>query len=138
MASITLKDAHLTVNSVDLSDQIQQVTVNLSKDAPQSTAMGDNSHEYLADGLNNATFSVTFRGDYAAGETDATLWGIYSGSSAVAFVLKPNGSSTSTSNPAYSGNCILTDWTPISGSVGDLATVPATFQVTGDVSRATS
>jgi hypothetical protein len=138
MAAITLKDAHITINSVDLSDKIQTISVELSQDLPQSTAMGDDAHEYLADGLKDATFSLTWRADYAASQVDATLWGIYSGGALVPFVIKPNGAATSTTNPAYSGNCALQNYSPVTGSVGDQATTPASFQVSGDVARATS
>ena len=100
--------------------------------------MGDDAHEFLADGLKNATFSATFKGDYAAAAVDDTLATIYDATSTVTFALLPNGGTPSTSNPEYSGACILTDYTPITGSVGDLATTPASFQVSGDVTRATS
>lgn len=138
MAAITMKDAHFTVNSVDLSDHVSSITLNLSKDTPEDTAMGDDSRSYLADGLNTATIDVTFNADYAASEVDATNWTIFSGSSAVAFIVKPNGGTTATANPKYTGNCILSDWTPVGGSVGDTAQVTVSYQVTGDVSRATS
>ena len=137
MATRVLKNAHLTVNSVDLSDEVQQIALNLTTDTPEDTAMGDNARSYLP-GLNNATFTVTFNSDYTTGNGDATLWTIYSGAAAVTFALRPDAGATSTSNPEYTGSVILTDFGPVDGSVGDLATTAATFQVTGDVSRATS
>lgn len=137
MASIVLKDAHLTLNAVDLSDHVIQISFEPTTDTPEDTAMGDNARSYLP-GLNDATLNVTFNADYTTGEVDATLWTVYSGAAAVAFVVKPNGAATSTSNPAYSGNCILQSYGSIDGSVGDVATVAATLQVTGDVARATS
>lgn len=138
MASITMKDAHFTVNSVDLSAHVNSITLNLSKDTPEDTAMGDDARSYLADGLNTATIDVTFNADYAASQVDATNWTIFDGSSAVAFIVKPNGGTTGTSNPKYTGNCILTSFTPVEGSVGSTATATVSYQVTGDVARATS
>ena len=138
MASKTLKNASLTINSVDLSAFVQQVTISRQKDTPQATAMGDNSHEFLADGLKNANLSVTFKGDYVAGAVDPTLDTIYDSTSAVTFTLLPDGGTPSVSNPSYSGSLILTDYSPVTGSVGDLATVTASFQVTGDITSATA
>ena len=138
MASIVLKDASLTVNSVDLSAFIQQITLNRTKDTPQSTAMGDNSHEYLADGLKNGTFTATFRGDYAAGNVDPTLDTIYDLTATTTFEILPNGGSVGVTNPKFAGACIITDYGPVDGSVGDQATVAASFQVSGDITRTTA
>ena len=137
MASIVLKDAHLTVNSVDLSDHVTQISFELTADTPEDTAMGDASRSYLV-GLKDSTVSVTFNADYAASEVDATLWAIYSGGAAVTLFGNPDSSTTSTSNPRYTVSAILSSWGPLDGSVGDVAQVSASFQGTGDVTRATS
>lgn len=138
MASIVFKDAYVDINSVDLSAYVRSVTLNTSSDVPEDTAMGDDSRSYLAGGLRDATFDVEFNEDDGAGAVSATLWSVYTGGAAVAFILKPNGSTTSTSNPKYTGSCILTSYNPFGGSVGDVGTNSASFQVTGDVTRATS
>lgn len=138
MATQVLKNAHFTVNSVDQSDHIASITVTRTKDTPEDTSMGDDSRSYLADGLKGATISVTFYADYAASQTDASLDTIYDSASAVTFALRPSADAKSTSNPEFTGSCILTDYTAISGSVGDVASQPANFLVTGDVTRATS
>ena len=96
--------------------------------------MADNARSFLP-GLNNATITVSFNADYAASQTDATLWTIYSGGAAVAFVLRPDAGVKSTTNPEYTGSVILTDFGTVDGSVGDTAGQSATFQVTGDVAR---
>lgn len=137
MATQVLKNAHLTLNAVDLSDEINQIGLSLSSDTPEDTAMGDDSRSFLA-GLRNGSFTVNLNSDYTTGNGDATLWTIYTGGAAVTFAIRPDAGATSTSNPEYSGSCILTDYNPVDGSVGDLATTSASFQVTGDVSRATA
>ncbi len=135
MAAIILKKAHLLINAVDLSAEIQSITLNLTKDGPQSTAMGDDSHEFLPDGMKDGSFDVTFRADYASGSVDATLWGIFNGTTTVAFVIRPSTAAKSTSNPEFTGSCLLSNYTPITGSPGDVATSPSNFQITGDVAR---
>lgn len=137
MATYVYKNAHVTVNSVDLSNDVQQLSTSLQLDTVEDTAMGDNARSYIA-GLRDGTFDVTFNADDTTGQVSATLWTIYSGASSVTFTVKPNGTTTSTSNPAYSGSCFVSSWNPLDGSVGDLATNTATFQITGDVTRATA
>ena len=136
MASIVLKKVHLTVNSVDLSAEIQQISFDRSKDLPQTTAMGDDSHEYLADGLKNSTMTVTFRGDYTAGSVDASLDVMYDLTAAFTYILRPKTDVIGVTNPEFTGSTILQNYGPIAGSVGDQAAIAATFQNTGDVARA--
>ena len=137
MATFVLKDAHLTIDSVDVSDHIVSITTTLEQAAVPDTNMGDDSDEFLT-GLKNGNFTVNFSQDFAASEVDATLWSIYDGDAAVAFVIKPTSDAVAATNPSYTGNCILTSYSPIDGSVGDKAGAPVSFQVTGDVTRNTS
>jgi len=79
-----------------------------------------------------------FNADDAAGAVSASLWTVHTGAAAVAFVIRPDAGVVGPTNPQYSGNCVLTDFDPVSGSVGDLNMSPITLQVTGDVTRATA
>ncbi len=137
MASIVLQDAYFQLNGVDLSAYVRSLTLTTGKDTPEDTAMGDTSRSFLS-GLKNGTITVEFNEDDAAGAVSATLWSVYTATSPVAWVVKPNGSVTSTTNPAYSGSCIMTDFTPVGGAVGDTGKNDTSLQITGDVTRATS
>lgn len=137
MATRVLKNAYVEVNSVDVSSHVAQVSVNLTQDTPEDTAMGDDSHSYLA-GLRGGSFDVTFNADDAAGAVSATLNTIHTGDAAVTFELRPDQGAVAVTNPKYTGSCILTSWDPFAGSVGDTAQSTASFQVTGDVTRATA
>ena len=137
MATLVLKDAYCMINTVDLSDHISSISFPLEQPTVDDTCMGDDSLAFLC-GLKNATFTINWAQDFAASEVDATMWVIYNGSAAVAFTLKPDGDTTAVDNPKYTGNCIMTSYTPIDGTVGDRAMAPTSFQVTGDVARATS
>lgn len=138
MASRVAKNTHLLINAVNLSAFVVDHSFPVTKDSPEDTAMGDNSRSYLPDGLRDATITIEFNQDDAAGAVSATLWPIFIGSAAVAFQLNPDGSTTSTANPKYTGNCFITTFEPIGGTVGDAGRSSASFQVTGDVTRATA
>lgn len=126
MAKIVLKDAYVSVNSVDLSDHVESVEVTYNADAGEATAMGDAAHNFLPALLNQGV-SVTFRQDFAASKVDATLAPLV-GAAAFAIEVRPTSGSVSTTNPKYSGNVILTDYAPIGGSVGDVLNAPVQFQ----------
>lgn len=136
MASFVLKDASLVLDGVDLSNHVLSIAVSRSKDAPQNTAMGDDDHTYLADGLKDATLTVTFKQDFAAGSVDATLNSVYDDTATVVAVIKPTSAAVSATNPSFTASVICTDYGPIDGGVGDVATTSATLKVSGAVTRA--
>jgi hypothetical protein len=138
LATRVLRNAFFSVNAVTLSTHVAQIAINTSKDTPGDTAMGDSSQSFLADGLRDATLDVTFNSDDASGAVSATLWTIYTGAAAVAFEIRPDAAAVSTTNPKYTGNCILTSDVPVGGAVGETQTTTVNFQVTGDVTRATA
>lgn len=137
MATFASKNVHLTINSDDMSSYVQSFSFPISADAVEETAMGDDSREYVV-GLKNASFTVGFKHDFAVDTMDTEIWDIYDGAVSVTFVFRPDTGAVSTSNAQYSGSCILTEYPVHDGAVGDLATTTCTFQITGDVSRATS
>lgn len=136
MAFIVLKDAYLTVNAVDLSDHVKQVTLNYSAESLEDTAMGATTKSRVA-GLKDWSLEVEFYQDYAASEVDATLFPLV-GAAAFAIVLRPTSAAMGPTNPQFSGNVVLPEYSPVSGSVGELSTVSVTFEADGDLTRATS
>lgn len=137
MPKIVFTNAVVQVNGVDLSDHVNQVTLDLSKDQIDVTAMGADAHQWLA-GLENDTLTVVYWADFAANEVDATLYPIFSGGTPVAFKVAPNGTAFSSTNPTYSGSVVLFKYQPLNGKVGDGLNTTTTFQVSGTVTRGTS
>ena len=45
---------------------------------------------------------------------------------------------TSTTNPSYTMNALVTDWKPLAGKIGDLEKVSVTWPISGPVTKATS
>ena len=138
MATRTFKNAFLSVAAVDLSSHIASVAIATVKDTPEDTAMGDDSKSYRADGLRDATLSVTWNADDAAGAVSATLWTHYTAGTVAAMIFRPDAGVIGVTNPEYTFNAILNSDAPIGGAVGDLQTDASGFQVTGDVARATA
>jgi hypothetical protein len=137
MAKFAAKDYSFVLNSVDLSDHVISVSLPLEQATEEVTAMGDASRTYVL-GLKGSTLDVEFQQDFAATEVDQTLWAIFDGDAPVTAVLKPTSGSVSATNPSYTVSVILTGYDPFGASVGSVATTAPTFQVSGDVVRATS
>lgn len=137
MSVLVLKDAYLLVNGVDLSDHVKEISIDLEKEVIETTCMGSNSKTKIL-GLADSKIPVTILQDYAAGETDATLWGVYNAGTAVTIAGKPTSAAASSTNPWYSVSALLPQYSPIKGQIGSLAEVQVTFEGTGDVTRATN
>jgi hypothetical protein len=138
MAKLVLRDCVITVNSVDFSDHISSVTINLSKDEIDTTNFGGSGRERVA-GLKDDSIEVNFQQDFAAAEVDATLYPLWNNETEFTVTVKPTAAATSATNPIYSATCILLEYQPLSGDVGSLSETSVTFpaQRTG-ITRATS
>lgn len=114
----------VTLNSVDLSDQVTSATINQVFDELEITSMGATSRVY-AKGLETSTVSLDFLNSYAASEVATTLQAAYG--TTVALTLKPTSSAISATNPEYQTTVLINNLTPINGAVGDLSTQSITF-----------
>jgi hypothetical protein len=136
MARIVLTNAYVTVNSVDVSDHVASVTLNSSIDVVETTAFGTTGARTRIGGLADNSITLEFHQDYASGSIEATVYPLLGSTTTV--VVKPNGSSTSTTNPSYTSTVLVSEWTPLNGAVGELATASVTWPVSGAITKATA
>jgi hypothetical protein len=135
MAIIAFKDASIVINSVDLSDRANAVTLTYEVEQQDATVMGGN--RAFVGGIQNNTLEVTLYQDFAASEVEATIFPLVGTTTTI--VLKPTSSAVSSTNPSYTvSGAFLSSHTPIAASdVG--ATSPITLSFTGGtLAKATS
>lgn len=138
MAKIVLRECSITINGTDLSDHISAVTVSLSKDDVDTTNFSGGGRE-RTHGLKDDSFEVTLQQDYDAASVDAVLYPLYDNENEFTVEVKPFSSAVSATNPEYSGTCILLEYSPLDGKVGDLSETKVTFPSQRDgIERATS
>jgi len=112
--------------SYDLSDQANQVTLTIGQDALESTAFGDTGHRFVG-GLQTIDVSIDFFLSYGVGEVETALAAMV-GQGSTVLTISPSGVTESASNPEYViTNAMLQNFTPINSTVGELATVTASF-----------
>jgi len=134
MAIFVLKNASVTINSVDLSDYVTSVTLNYEIEAVESTAMGGN-RSYIG-GLQNNSISVALNQDFAATKTEATIFPLVGTQTTV--VIKPEDAAKSATNPEYTvTGTYLAASQPVTGAVGELAAMTLEF-TGGTLAKATS
>lgn len=131
MAVFVLTDASVTINTVDLSSYVTNVTFTYEKDQVETTAMGATGHVYVG-GLQNLSVAIEMNQDLAAGKVFDTLWSAV-GSGTNTLVVKSL--STGSPNPTLTvSNAFLPSAPVVNGAVGDLAKTSVTF-VGGSVAK---
>lgn len=126
MGKLVLRDCVITVNGVDFSDHVSSVEVSMKKKSIDTTNFSGGGSEAVA-GLKEDEFTVTFQQDFAANEVDATLFPLYDDETEFTVTVKPSNSAVSATNPEYSATCILLEYQPLSGKVGELSDTKVKF-----------
>jgi hypothetical protein len=135
MATFVLTDAYVSVATVDLSDWVTSVSLSVEVDEQEDTAMGDTYRSRLG-GLKDWTLDIEFNQDFAGSAVDDTLFALLGTS--VAIEIRPDSDAVGASNPKFTGNVLVTEYSPIDGSVGDLATTSVSWPGNGALTRATA
>lgn len=132
MAKLVLRKASIVVNSVDLSKRATQVAIEMPDEEIDATTFQAANKQTLK-GMSDASVQVTFIQDYAASQVDETLWPLKTGEEAFPVEVKPSSGAKSATNPLYKlAEAEMFNYTPISGSVGQLSTLQVTFKNVGE------
>jgi hypothetical protein len=111
---------------VDLTTLCSSATLTVGYDSLESTSFGDAGHVFVK-GLQAVEVTLTLYAAYGASSVEATLFAAV-GSGTSVLVLSPAGATESASNPEYTiTNAMLSSFTPITGSYGELSMIEVTF-----------
>ncbi|MGA1111716.1 MAG: hypothetical protein ACO3VO_08980 [Ilumatobacteraceae bacterium] len=127
MATTThLTNPHVTIATIDLGDQCTAATLRIGYDQLESTAFGDTGRRFVK-GLADVEVTLTLFLSYGTSEVEATLESVV-GDGDTTIVIKATNATEGAANPHYTiTNAMLASFTPINGTVGELATVDVTF-----------
>lgn len=120
MAKLILRDCFIEVNGVNFSSHVNSVEVQLKKDDINTTNFGGDGRERAA-GLKDDMFTINFQQDFAAGVVDDVLYPLWDLETEFTVKVRPTSAAVSSNNPEYSATCILLDYQPVSGKVGELS-----------------
>lgn len=135
MARIVLTNASITFASTDISSYVSSVTLSTSLDVVDTTSFGNTARTRVA-GLADNQVTIEFFQDFGSGLLESIVYPTIGTSAAM--VIKPVAGSTSATNPSYSFNALVSEWQPLSGAVGELATASVTWPISGAITKATS
>lgn len=131
MAKLVLTNANVTLGGTDVSSYVASVTLNISVNEVETTAFGSGATTRVG-GLQDNSVTLDMHQDYSA--IEGLVYPLIG--STTSLVVKPNGTAVGTANPSYSMTPLVTEWTPVNGAVGELATASITWPVSGTVTKA--
>jgi len=134
MAVFLNNQVGVKVNSVDLSDHVNQVTLNRNFDQLEVTAMGDSGHRFIK-GLEASSITLDFLNDTSTTSVLQTLQAAW-GTNVTLVLLQNKGTAVSATNPLYTMTVLVNNTTDINGATGDLSTQNVTWQVSGTIAVA--
>ena len=135
MARLVLNNASIVFGTNDLSDHISNISISTSYDIVETTSFGDTAKKRVA-GLADNSVTFEFHQDYATSSVEQVIYPLLG--TAVNCVVKPVNGAVSATNPSYTFSVLVSEWTPLNGGVGELATASVTWPISGAITKATS
>ena len=133
MARLVLTNAYVLLGvSSDISDHVASITLSSSFDVVETTSFGDSAKKRVA-GLVDNSITLELHQDYAASSIESIIYPLLG--TAVAFEVRPVNTTVGATNPKYTGSALVTEWTPLNGSVGELATASVTWPISGAITK---
>lgn len=133
MATVVLTDGVFTLNSVDLSDHITSVTLEIEGEEVDTSSITDD-WDTAQMGRKRYTLSLEAMDDFASAKTDATVWAAFNAGTAIPFTLKATSGAVSATNPEWQGT-VLPSKSPVGGAAGELLMKSLSFKGTGAIVR---
>lgn len=135
MARLVLNNAYVVFGTNDLSDHISNISISTSYDIVETTSFGDTAKKRVA-GLADNSVTFEFHQDFATSSVEQVIYPLLG--TAVTCTVKPVNTTVSATNPSYSFSVLISEWTPLNGGVGELATASVTWPISGAITKATS
>lgn len=132
MSAIVLTDCFISIDDDEFSGQTTNVAISYSAAATDITAMGDGTKKNTG-GLKEWSMAFEFNADES---TTGTLFAKVG--QTVEVEVRANSGARSTTNPSYVGTALVTEYTPLSGGVGDAHKVSLSVVSAGELQRLTT
>ncbi len=136
MAKMALLASYVSINGVDYSSYCNKIELTVEVEEKDVTTFASLGWKEVLGGLKSGSLALGLKQDVAAAAVDALTWALLG--SVTPFEVRLSNAAVGTSNPKYTGSVLIRQWSPINGSVGDVAEVSVTWPTSGAVARATA
>ena len=141
MSKIVLTNAYVVFEGTnDFSDLISSITLSTVHDVLDVTPVKEGQiYKEVIAGVGTNTVSFDFYQDFA----DNSLEEFFNGDGTavsrvgtkVSCVVRPLNAPKSQTNPEYQFEALVTEWTPLNASVGQLSTVSVNWPISGAITK---
>jgi hypothetical protein len=134
MAKIVLTDVKVLINSVNLSDHITSVTIDSKTDVVDTTGFSSTAARTKQGGLKDNSVTIEFLQDFATSNVEQTIYPLLG--TATTIVVSPLSTTNGiVGNPTYTFSALVSEWQPLKGGIGELATASVTWSIDGAVTK---
>lgn len=138
MATTILLDTAVLIGSSNLQPYCKSAELSVELDDIDTTTFGSGGWHAHDGGLLGGTLNLGFFNDVDAAGLDSIMWPLLIARSKPTFEVRAKGAVAGVSNPKFTGNVLITGWTPISGDVGSADEVSVSWPTSGAIVRAVS
>ncbi len=137
MAKTVTLNAQLKLATVNYSSQVAKLEIKSVANEVDVTNMESGGSSEIIPGLFKGTLMVewVFDDDRVL---DLALWTAHQSRTPVAFEAWPDGVTTGSGNPKYTGNIYILEYQAMTGGPGDARRQSVTYPVQGAIARAES
>ena len=132
MPKLVVTNPRLILDGYDLSDHCTSVSFGTIYDLVETTQMGDIAKKFVA-GLEENTLSLELQQDFGVAQLESVIYpnrGLRVNCS-----IRPVDAPVSATNPQYSFQVLISEWAPLSASVGSLATTTVNWPIYGEITK---
>ena len=144
MAKIVLTNAYVVFEGTyDFSDHISSITLSTVHDVLDVTPVQEGIiYKEVIAGVGTNSVSFDFFQDFANNSIEEFFGGVppYNVEpnrvgTKVSCAVRPINAPISASNPEYTFEALVTEWTPLNASVGQLSTVTVNWPISGAITK---
>lgn len=128
-------NAYVQLSGTNLSSYVKSVALVQDTATAEQTAMGD---DYRTNLSALSAWSVEMELVQVSSVVDALVYPLITTTSDVSIVLRETTGTSGVTNPAYSGNVVITNYVPFQGGVGDFLTCRVSAVGAATLTRDTS
>lgn len=136
MPKMVLLAEYLSINANVLNTFTKKAELTVEVEEKDVTNYASLGWKEVLGGLKSGELGCEFLQDFAATQLDAIMWPLLG--TVVPFEVRADQGAVTTSNPKYTGSILINGWNPLTGSVGDEASVSLGFPTSGAVVRGTT
>ena len=141
MAKIVLTNAYVLLGDLyDISSYVTNISLSTTHDIIETTQFGDIYKTRIA-GLGDNQANFEFLQDFSStivnpGGLENVIYPLIG--TAINCKIRPINTTVSASNPQYSFSLLISEWQPLSASVGELSTASVSWPISGEITKTTT